>query len=194
MIDGQGFGEKRVRAALVCRTCGGRGVERANLRPRFPVAHDMNSRLEGQEWLVLINQDHQSRMSTRQVQASVRAGKLTPDTLVWRGGMSAWASIGSVAELAPPNSHPTVPRRQAPAGYNPRFAETVISSHRAAQQYGRRPTASSPRLVRALMATGVAVLLTVVATSYALYTAGVFQAGSVGPDADAHPGAASAAD
>ncbi|MEO8185623.1 MAG: DUF4339 domain-containing protein [Deltaproteobacteria bacterium] len=138
---------------------------------------------------MLINQDNQSRMSTREVQAYVRAGKLAPETLVWRGGMSDWASIGSVAELATPSSLPEMPRRQAPAGHNPRLAETVISSHRAAQQYGRRPNAPSRRLGLALMATGTAVLLTVFATSYALYTAGAFQAGSARPGAEALPGA-----
>jgi hypothetical protein len=123
-------------------------------------------------------------MSTREVQANVQAGKLAPETLVWRGGMSAWASIGSVAELAAPSSLPTVPRRQPQAGYNPRFAQTVISSHRAAQQHGQRPTVSSPRLALALMATAAAVFVSVLGTSYALYTAGAFQAGSARPDAD----------
>jgi GYF domain 2 len=147
----------------------------------------MDPSLEGQEWLVLIDQDNRSRMSTREVLDSVRAGRLAPDTLVWRGGMSAWASIGSLAELATQNSIPMPPRGQPRSGYNPRFAETVISSHRAARQYQRRPTASNPRLVLALIAAGTAVLLTVLATSYALYTGGAFQAGSGRPDAEAHP-------
>jgi hypothetical protein len=160
---------------------------------RFNVVRDMNSRLEGQEWLVLIDQDDRRRMSTREVQANVQAGKLAPDTLVWRGGMSAWASINSIAELASRRSLPTMPRGQLPGGYNPRFAETVISSHRAAQQYGRRrPTTSSPRLVLTLMAAGTAVLLTVLGTSYALYTAGAFEAGGARPAAGAHEGAPSA--
>jgi hypothetical protein len=141
----------------------------------------MNSRLEGQDWWVLIHQDNQSRMSTREVRAYVQAGKLAPETLVWRDGMSAWASIGSIAELTMQTSRPTVPRGQGPGRHNPRFAETMISSHRAAQQYVRRPAASSGRLVLALMGTGTAVLLTVLATSYALYAAGAFQAGSAHP-------------
>jgi hypothetical protein len=152
------------------------------------VARNVNSRLEGQEWLVLLDQDNRSKMSTREVQAHVQAGKLARETLVWRAGMSDWASIGSIAELAMQSSRPTVPRGQAPARYNPRFAETVASSHRAAQ-YARRPAAPSPHLMLELVATGAAVLLTVLATSYALYTAGAFQAGSARPHAQAHAGA-----
>jgi hypothetical protein len=144
------------------------------------MAHNMNPRLEGQEWLVLLDQDNRSKMSTREVQANVQAGKLARETLVWRAGMSAWASIGSIAELATQSSRPTVPRGQPPAKYNPRFAETVASSYRAAQ-YARRPAAPSPNLMLELVATGAAVLLTVLATSYALYTAGAFQAGSARP-------------
>ena len=140
--------EKSADPALVCGTCGGRGVGHANLRRGSPVARDMNPRLEGQEWLVLLDQDNRSRMSTREVQGHVQAGKLARETLVWRGGMSAWASISSIAEFGLQSSAPTGPRRQMPAGYNPRFAETVISSHRAAQ-HGQRPAAPSPRLCSA---------------------------------------------
>jgi hypothetical protein len=155
--------------------------------PVQPVARNMNSRLEGQEWLVLLDQDNRSKMSTREVQAYVQAGKLARETLVWRAGMSDWASIGSIAELATQSSRPTVPRGQPPAKYNPRFAETVASSYRVAQ-YARRP-APSPMLMLELVATGAAVLLTVLATSYALYTAGAFQAGSARPHAQAHASA-----
>jgi len=157
-----------------------------------PVARNMNPRLDGQEWLVLINQDDRRRMSTREVQANVETGKLARETLVWRPGMSAWASIASIPELATRASRPTVPRGQPPAGYNPRLAETVVSSYRAAQQYGRRPATPSPKLMLELVATGAAVLLIVLATSYALYTAGAFQAGNARPDADTHAGAPTA--
>jgi hypothetical protein len=43
-----------------------------------------------------------------------------------------------------------------------------------------------------LVATAAAVLLAVLATSYALYTAGAYQAGNARPDADAHVGAPAA--
>jgi hypothetical protein len=74
----------------------------------------MKPRLEEQEWLVVIDQDNRSKMSTREVKAYVQAGKLARETLVWRAGMSAWAAIGSIAELATLPSRPTVPRGQLP--------------------------------------------------------------------------------
>jgi hypothetical protein len=161
------------------------------------VARDMNPRLEEQEWVVLIDQDNRSQMSTREVKAYVQAGKLARETLVWRAGMSAWAAIGSIAELATQPSRPTVPRGQLSAGqlpakYNPRLAETVASSYRAAQHYGRRPAAAGPKLMLELVATAAAVLLTVLGTSYALYRAGAYQAGGARPGADAHAGAPAA--
>jgi hypothetical protein len=156
------------------------------------MARDMNPRLEEQDWVVLIDRVNQSRMSTREVKAYVQAGKLARETMVWRDGMSAWASIGSIAELATHTSRPTVPRGQLPAKYNPRLAETVASSYRAAQHNERRPAAPGPKLMLELVATAAAVLLTVLATSYALYAAGAYQAGNARPDADAHAGAPAA--
>jgi len=146
------------------------------------MAREMNPRLEEQEWLVLIDQDNRSSMSTREVQHQVQAGKLARETFVWRPGMSAWASIGSIPELATQASRPTVPRGQPQAGYNPRLAETVMSGYRAAQQHGRRPAVPNPKLTLELVVTGVAVLLTVSAISYALYTAGAFQADNARPE------------
>jgi len=157
----------------------------------------MNSRLEGQEWWVLIDQDNRSRMSTREVQAHVQAGRLAPETFVWRDGMSAWASISSIAEFATQNSLRAVPGGQPAAAFNRRLAETVVSSHRAAQQQqvqqqGRRRSVPSPRLALELVVTGAAVLLILLATSYALYAVGAFRSGSSRPGAEAHAGAPAA--
>jgi hypothetical protein len=140
------------------------------------MAQTMNPTFEGQEWLVLINQDNRRMMSTREVQAEVQAGLLARETLVWRAGMNAWASIGSIAELAAQNSRPTVPR-QRPPGYNPRLAETMPANRIIAAQYLRPAPAPNPQLMLELMATGAVVALIVAITSYSLYTAGAFKAG-----------------
>jgi hypothetical protein len=157
----------------------------------------MNPTFEGQEWLVLINQDNRRMMSTREVQAEVQAGLLARETLVWRAGMSAWASIGSIAELAAhssrptQSSRPTVPRR--PEGYNPRLAETMPANRMIAAQYLQRPAAANPQLMLELMSTGAVVALIVAITSYALYSAGAFQAGSPASHAPAGASATAAA-
>jgi hypothetical protein len=144
----------------------------------------MNPTFEGQEWLVLINQDNRRMMSTSEVKAEVQAGLLARETLVWRAGMSAWVSIGSVAELATQSSsRPTVPR-QRPPGYNPRLAETMPANRIIAAQYLRPAPAPNPQLTLELMATGAIVALIVALTSYALYSAGAFQAGGA---AHTHP-------
>jgi hypothetical protein len=151
------------------------------------MAREMSPTFQGQEWLVLINRDNRRQMSTREVRAELQAGRLASETLVWRAGMNAWAAIGSIAELASPSARPTVPSGR-PGGHNRRFAETIASNHRIAQQYAALRAAQRKPVRLQLIATGAAVLLTVVATSYTLYTAGVFRAGS----ADGHPAPAGA--
>jgi hypothetical protein len=154
------------------------------------MAQQMNPTVDGQEWLVLISQDDRRTMSTRQVQAEVQAGRLARETLVWRAGMSAWASIGSIAELAMQNTRPTVPRARAPLGWDAPLAQTPRpGSGHDEELYSSRPTASSSQLVLELIATGAAVLLIVAITSYTLYSAGAFQAGSAQHDSpEGEPG------
>jgi hypothetical protein len=153
----------------------------------------MNPTVEGQEWLVLINRDDRRLMSTREVRAKVQAGLLARETLVWRAGMSAWESIGSIGELASQSprpaqsssrpaqsssrpaqssSRPTMPRRSP--GYNPRLAETMPANRDLAQRYAPRPAPRNSQRTSELVATGATVVLTVLVTSYALYSAGVF--------------------
>jgi hypothetical protein len=145
----------------------------------------MNPTFQGQEWLVLVNRDERRMMSTREVQAQLRAGTLARGTLVWRTGMEAWASIDSIAELASQNARPTLPRGRTPDGYNPRLAETIASNHRIARQYATQRAAQSRRLTLDLIGAGAAALLAVAATSYALYRAGAFQPGGGGAHAAA---------
>ena len=38
-------------------------------------------------------------LAPSEIQARVTAGTATPDTLVWRTGMDAWAHLGDVPEL-----------------------------------------------------------------------------------------------
>jgi hypothetical protein len=147
------------------------------------MARQMNPTVDGQEWLVLINQDNRRMMSTREVQAEVQAGTLPRETLVWRAGMAAWASIGSVAELATQNMRPTVPRARAAVGWDSPLAETARpgSPYDDQRQFSRAQPPSA-QLVLELFATGAAVLLIVLLTSYTLYAAGVFQAGGTHAD------------
>jgi hypothetical protein len=146
------------------------------------MAHPMNPTVGGQEWLVLINPDNRRMMSTREVQAEVQAGRLARETFVWRAGMSAWATIGSIAELAMQNTRPTVPRTRPLSGWDAPLDRTPrpVFDHDEAQF--SRPTTLSPGLVLELFATGAAVLLIVLGTSYSLYVGGAFQPGSAHHD------------
>lgn len=135
----------------------------------------MNSMVQGQEWWVLINREDRRKMSTREVRAEVRAGTLARQTLVWRAGMNAWASIDSIAELAPAEARsPAAPRGRPPGSYNRRFAETVASNHRMAEQVAALRVSHSQRVVRERVVTAAAVALAFAATFYALHAAGVF--------------------
>lgn len=135
----------------------------------------MDSMVQGHEWLVLINREDRRKMSTREVRAEVRAGTLARQTLVWRAGMNSWASIDSIAELAPAEgSSPAVPRGRPPGSHNRRFAETVASNHRIAEQIAALRASHRRRVARDVVATVAAVVLTFAATFYALHAAGVF--------------------
>jgi hypothetical protein len=141
------------------------------------MAQQMNPTVEGQQWLVLLNSDMRRMMSTREVQAEVRAGTLTRDTLVWRAGMAAWQSISSISEFGLSNNRPTVPRARA-AGWDAPLASPRPDAASGHDAYESRSHAQSPQLVLELIATGAAVMLIVAVTSYALFAGGAFQAGS----------------
>jgi hypothetical protein len=141
------------------------------------MAQQMNSTVEGQQWLVLINPDMRRTMSTREVQAEVRAGTLARETLVWRAGMAAWQSISSINELGLSNNRPTVPRARA-AGWDAPLSASRPDAGGGYDAYPSRPHAQSPQLMLELIATGAAVLLIVAVTSYTLFAGGAFQAGS----------------
>jgi hypothetical protein len=142
------------------------------------MAHQINPTVEGQQWLVLINPDMRRMMSTREVQAEVRAGTLARETLVWRAGMAAWQSISSISELGVSNNRPTVPRARAAGWDAPLAASPRPEAVGAYDAYESRSHAQSPQLMLELIATGAAVLLTVAVTSYTLFAGGAFQAGS----------------
>jgi GYF domain 2 len=152
------------------------------------MARQMNPTVDGQQWLVLMSQDHRRTMSTREVQAEVQAGILPRETLVWRAGMAAWASIGNIAELSAQNTRPTVPRARAGAGWEAPLAQTAqYDSAHDDPRHDARPRAQSPQVALELFATGAAVLLIVLLTSYTLFAAGAFQPGS-SPHASAREG------
>jgi hypothetical protein len=149
--------------------------------PTNGMAQQMNQTVDGQQWLVLINPDNpdmRRMMSTREVQAEVRAGTLARETLVWRAGMAAWQSISSVSELGMSNNRPTVPRARAAGWDAPLTASPRPDAAGDEDLYAPRSHAQSPQLVLELIATGAAVLLFVAVTSYSLFAGGAFQAGS----------------
>jgi hypothetical protein len=147
------------------------------------MARPMNPTVGGHEWLVLLSPDNRRTMTTREVQAEVQAGRLSSDTFVWQAGMSAWAPIGSIAELAMPNVRPTAPQAQPSIGWDVPLAQRLRpnSPHDDPRQFSP-PTTLRPQLVLELVATGAAVLLIVLGTSYSLYVGGAFQPGNAVQD------------
>jgi hypothetical protein len=59
----------------------------------------MDAPLGDQEWMVQVTALDRRMMSTDQVLAELRAGKLSNRTLVWRGGMDDWLPISRVDSL-----------------------------------------------------------------------------------------------
>jgi uncharacterized protein DUF4339 len=138
----------------------------------------------GQEWLVLINPAMRRMMSTREVQAEVRAGTLPRETLAWRAGMSEWAALGAIQELGLPNRNPTV--RTTPAlGWDAPLAPTARPEehvpprqHPGVSMTSHHASAPSPQLVLELMSAGAVAMLIVALTTYLLSVGGAFQPGS----------------
>jgi hypothetical protein len=60
----------------------------------------MDAPLGDQEWMVQVTALDRRMMSTDQVLAELRAGKLSSRTLVWRGGMDDWLPIARVDSLS----------------------------------------------------------------------------------------------
>jgi hypothetical protein len=60
----------------------------------------MDAPLGDQEWMVQVTALDRRMMSTDQVLAELRAGKLSNRTLVWRGGMDDWLPISRVESLS----------------------------------------------------------------------------------------------
>src|SRR3954470_15559975 len=60
----------------------------------------MDAPLGDQEWMVQVTALDRRMMSTDQVLAELRAGKLSNRTLVWRGGMDDWLPISRVDSLS----------------------------------------------------------------------------------------------
>jgi hypothetical protein len=152
--------------------------------------------VDGQQWMVLINQDNRRMMSTREVQAEVHAGTLARDTLVWRAGMAAWQSISSISEFGLSNTRPTVPRARA-AGWDAPLSQRPDAEggyDHPGHAHASRPTAPNPQFMLELIATGAAVLLIVAITSYTLYAGGAFQAGGGEHGGDGSHAAASTAE
>jgi len=172
------------------------------------MAQPMNQTGDGQQWLVLINQDTRREMSTSEVQTEVQAGVLSRETLVWRAGMSAWQSISSIAELGLANARPTVPRAKATVGWDAPLVPTprpqAGHDHAGHQHAGHhhaghhhsyqlsRSGAQNPQLILELVATGAAVLLIVLVTSYTLYAGGAFRAGGESHGEGTHAASAEA--
>src|SRR5215475_5935947 len=60
----------------------------------------MDAPLGDQEWMVQVTALDRRMMSTDQVLAEIRAGRLSNRTLVWRGGMDDWLPIARVDALS----------------------------------------------------------------------------------------------
>jgi hypothetical protein len=73
----------------------------------------MDAPLGDQEWMVQVTALDRRMMSTDQVLAELRTGKLSNRTLVWRGGMDDWLPISRVDSLAGGVSQGGIP---APSG------------------------------------------------------------------------------
>jgi hypothetical protein len=137
----------------------------------------------GQEWLVLINPAMRRMMSTREVQAEVRAGTLARETLAWRAGMSEWVALGAIQELGLPNRNPTV--RTTPAlGWDAPLAPTARPENMPPRQHSGasvsyEASTPSPHLVLELVSAGAVAMMIVAVTTYLLSLGGAFQAGSV---------------
>ena len=58
------------------------------------------------QWYLGVDGKQVGPLAPAEVQARVTTGTATPETLVWRAGMEAWAPLGDVPELQPPDSTP----------------------------------------------------------------------------------------
>ena len=59
------------------------------------------------QWYLGVNGQQVGPLAPSEIQARVTAGKVTPESLVWRAGMEAWVRLGEVPELqAAPGSTP----------------------------------------------------------------------------------------
>ena len=58
------------------------------------------------QWYLGVDGKQVGPLAPSEIQSRVTAGSATPDTLVWRAGMDAWARLGDMPELQPPSSTP----------------------------------------------------------------------------------------
>jgi hypothetical protein len=130
---------------------------------------------DGREWVVLLSPDTRRTMSTPEVQAEVRAGKLARETLVWRAGMSEWLAIAAVGELDVPPLQPHL--EPAAAGWQPPAVQQRSAGHAHARPHAHPAASSAEASQELVMAAAVAAIM-VATTLFLLSLGGAFAPGS----------------
>lgn len=69
----------------------------------------MDAPLGDQEWMVQVTAVDRRMMATDQLAEQLRSGKISEQTLVWRGGMDDWRPVSEVDEVRAAASQPAVP-------------------------------------------------------------------------------------
>ncbi len=60
-------------------------------------------------WHIAVNGQTRGPFTGQQIAAGIASGEVTPETMVWTGGMAAWQPAGQVPQLAPSFSAPPPP-------------------------------------------------------------------------------------
>jgi hypothetical protein len=115
-------------------------------------------------WLVQITSLDRRLMDTSEVISALLGGSIRRETLVWRGGMEDWISVGRLDLLAP-SAIPTLPPQRRDAPSTPRTSRRTTG----ASGLGAKP------LELTLAALAIALSAATITTSV-LSIAGVFDA------------------
>ena len=60
-------------------------------------------------WFIAVGGQQQGPFSAYDIQAKIKSGEITTDTLAWKDGMAGWVAIAKVSELTQAQAAPAPP-------------------------------------------------------------------------------------
>ncbi len=113
-----------------------------------PAPPPVEKKLQTREWFLFYNESQYGPFTEEEVQGLAGVGKITPESFVWKDGMSDWEKIGSLAHFA--NYFKTVVAKAA-------ALEKTVSIDKTGEQ--KRVAPRKPILAKVIIAEGEKILV-----------------------------------